>query len=139
MEKNLENTKLSQEKQKKTYDNLGTKFQDVHRKWVSGGPTVPIKSPDTEPDLDLIYRSAIPSGSTPVKSLTDKFDRGDNRTNEDDEVLRHVITEQKKEIENLRSQVVSKDKRITALEEMLRAYNINNGGSGSIGETILAK
>lgn len=135
-------SKLAREKQQKT--DVNTKFQEVQRKWVSGHTASPPRSPIHMTDLDEIYRTSIPSGSTTVRSLTSKFGNAkDNRANEDDEELRSLVSEQRKEIENLKAQVVSKEKRIAQLEAALKAASLDlngaavngSGGGGASSET----
>ena len=125
-------SKLAREKQQKT--DVNTKFQEVQRKWVSGHSASPPRSPIHMTDLDEIYRTSIPSGSTTVRSLTSKFGNAkDNRTNEEDEDLKGIVSEQRKEIENLKAQVASKEKRIAQLEAALKAASLSdsNGANGA--------
>ncbi len=82
-----------------------TKFEQVQRKWVNN-PGVSSR------ESKLI----LPSGSTPVKSLTGQFESKNDRS---------LLEEQKKEIETLRAQVAIKEQRIRELEEQIR--RIGNG------------
>ena len=81
------------EKQLKTNLNLGTKFQEVQKKW-SGG-SLGQRTPDIELDLDNLYRTAAQSGSSSVRSLTSRFDYRDNKEAEEAaEALKRTVNEQ---------------------------------------------
>ncbi len=110
------------EKKKTNVDNLGSKFQDVQRKWIA----VDQRSPEpASQDHNDSRPKRFPSGSTPVKSLTEKFDgtNGDNSVNESD-ILRSLVNEQRREIEGLRSQLAVKDERIRQLELRMKETRI---------------
>ncbi|CAB4054363.1 CORO2 [Lepeophtheirus salmonis] len=65
----------SSSKLAKTSRNLGTKFQDVQKKWTASIPNSPLTpTTPTEDIFDQIYKTAPISGSTTVKELKSMFD-----------------------------------------------------------------
>ncbi|TRY68766.1 hypothetical protein TCAL_11657 [Tigriopus californicus] len=130
----LDGAKLAHEKYQKTYQN--TKFQEVQRKWISGhqpGSNPRPQSP-LDVDLDTIYKTNIPSGSTTVRSLTSRFggnNMRDNKDIENEDDLRTMVEEQKSEIENLRAELSVKDRKIQHLEERLKLSQVNGNGTTS--------
>merc|ERR1719154_701886 len=118
------------EKDIKTNINLGTKFQQVQKKWSDGSLGSPCLELDL--DLDLIYKNTIPSGSSSVRSLTSRFDYRDNKETEETEVeLKRVVNDQFKQISNLRSQVESKERKIYDLENTIKVLTRNNTPVGT--------
>eukprot|EP00090_Calanus_glacialis_P031332 TRINITY_DN5161_c0_g1_i1.p1 TRINITY_DN5161_c0_g1~~TRINITY_DN5161_c0_g1_i1.p1 ORF type:complete len:623 (-),score=166.62 TRINITY_DN5161_c0_g1_i1:111-1979(-) len=116
------------EKDIKTSLNLGTKFQQVQKKWSGGS----LGSPCLELDLDQIYKNTIPSGSSSVRSLTSRFDYKDNKETEETEIeLKRVVNDQFKQISNLRSQVESKERKIYDLESTIKVLTRNNTPVGT--------
>ena len=125
-----EYAKLNADKQqhKRTYDNLGSKFQDVQKKWFAVDQSSPepqmMTSSTTDSSSTTKNNRRIPSGSTPVKSLMERFDNnagGDaNILHNESEILRNVVNEQRREIETLRSQLAAKDERIRQLEMRMK-------------------
>ena len=116
------------EKDIKTSLNLGTKFQQVQKKWSGGS----LGSPCLELDLDQIYKNTIPSGSSSVRSLTSRFDYKDNKETEETEIeLKRVVNDQFKQISNLRSQVESKERKIYELESTIKVLTRNNTPVGT--------
>ena len=99
----------------------------------------------------------VPSGSTPVKSLTGRFDKenllADIESCADAPALRQLVAEQMREIETLKSQVggglmdgfgvtnvqrkyflfklASRDSRIRQLEEAIKKMELGNHVNGS--------
>ena len=126
---------MAQEKREKTNRNLGTKFQEVQRKWgglVSPPPSgILSDNEEYENDFGIEYKPPkspkFITGSSTVKSLTNRFD-GTNKELDSLEglslettadILKHAIGEQKREIDTLRAQLVTKDSKIRQLEESL--------------------
>ena len=71
----------------------------------------------------------IPSGSTPVRSLTGRFDgtnghqnggRQNGSNTEEALELRAVVADQRRQIEGLRREAAGKDKRIRELEDRVK-------------------
>ena len=133
MQTEKEYAKLNAEKQqqqhKRTYDNLGSKFQDVQKKWFAVDQCSPEPPPAMEATTTSTGKSnnnrRIPSGSTPVKSLTERFDSGGDThhhalQHNESEILRSVVNEQRREIETLRGQLAAKDERIRQLEMRMK-------------------
>ncbi len=83
----------------------GSKFQDVQRKWVENTAIAPASE-----DEDSSRPAPFKSGSTPVKSLTGRFDKenliADYETCADATALRQLVGEQIREIESLKAQVI---------------------------------
>jgi len=73
---------LLTEKDIKTSLNIGTKFQEVQKKWSGSS----LKTPELELELDLLYKSSIMSGSNSVRTLTSRFDYKDNKEEEEAQV-----------------------------------------------------
>lgn len=140
---------------RKNYENVeGTKFQDMQRKWLSGTPGPgpgPSRSPEpqattttqqqhpaaAEEELDRLLAASVirvPSGSTPVRSLTGRFDNGHHHNGhhhngspaatasevQKEAELRALVVEQRRQIDGLRREVGAKDRRIRELEEKVR-------------------
>ena len=112
-------------KQLKTTQNLGTKFQDVQRKWIDA---VSPKSDQPESiGSDPESMTFITSGSETVRSLTTRFDGGASSPTADNKSLtalgedemRQTVVDQRREIENMRMQLVNKERRIFQLEEQV--------------------
>jgi len=83
-----------------------------------GGPPTP-KSP---------HKFAITSGSQTVKSLTNRYEdfmgetKGGISAEATADLLRQAVTDQKREIDSLRSQVATKDAKIRQLEQTLLKF-----------------
>ena len=121
-------------------NNLGTKFQDVQRKWMLSPP--PMGESDSASDLDpdpcnpTRSNSALPLGHSSVKSLSTKFSNSSSPANSEKSSQNGggqphssrpeaaVIEEQKRLIESLRQQVTSKDRRIQQLEDQVRMLSL---------------
>jgi predicted RNase H-like nuclease (RuvC/YqgF family) len=102
---------------------MGTKFQEVHKKWSGGS----LGSPALDQDIETLYKTSIQSGSSSVRSLSSRFDYKDNREVEDTaDSLKRTVNDQAKQISNLRAQVESKDKKIQELEEKVLSLTRNN-------------
>lgn len=110
---------LQDSKSKSRTDDGGSKFNDVHRKWVSNHQSEPNTNNKAIDQTD--FKTFI-SGSTPVKKLTGKFDPKD--ATDEDEELKLVVTEQRVEIEKLKTEVQSKERRIAELEATIKAMNL---------------
>lgn len=111
------------EKELKTSLNMGTKFQEVQKKWSGGS----LGSPALDQDIETLYKTSIQSGSSSVRSLSSRFDYRDNReTEETTDTLKRTVNDQAKQISNLRAQVESKDKKIQELEERVLSLTRNN-------------
>ena len=88
----------------------GSKFQEVQRRWgvVQTTGTSANASEDEDSSGPQSVRP-FQSGSTPVKSLTGRFDKenliADYETCADASALRQLVKEQMREIETLKSQV----------------------------------
>jgi len=131
----------------------GTKFQHIQRKWgdmISPPlpPTAPLQlsspgllgqSETEESDLDIPTTPKSPnkfqitSGSKTVKSLTNRYEdtmattsNGGLSLEATADILRQAVGEQKREIESLRAQVVTKEAKIRQLEDTL--LKITSGG-----------
>lgn len=114
---------------------LGSKFQDVQRKWTSPvcTPTTPNNSSsiaDTHPNnvlelFDQIYKNTPTSGSNSVKNLKFKFQLP-SESNVVTTDLHQLCFYQKQEIDTLKLQVANKDRQITYLEEELKKYRIKD-------------
>ena len=139
--------KLAQEKREKTNRNLGTKFQEVQRKWgglVSPPPSgIILDNGDFENEYGTDYKPPkspkFITGSSTVKCLTNRFD-GTNKELDSIEglslettadILKQAVGEQKREIDTLRAQLVTKDAKIRQLEETLNRItgSTTNGNS----------
>ena len=94
----------------------GSKFADVQRRWnngeVSNGSSGEYSEVNAAVALDRQTPTPspfVPSGSTPVKSLTGRFDKenllADFESCADVTALRQLVAEQMREIETLKSQV----------------------------------
>ena len=135
MNTSTSDAKLAQEKREKTNRNLGTKFQEVQRKWgglVSPPPSGILSDYEGyENDFGMDYKPPkspkFITGSNTVKCLTNRFD-GTNKELESLEglslettadILKQAVGEQKREIDTLRAQLVTKDAKIRQLEETL--------------------
>ena len=114
-------------------NNLGSKFQDVQRKWMlSPGPVGESDSSDVDPDPPRTHSSnALPLGHSSVKSLSTKFSPASSNGTGENGNGGHsrppeaaVIEEQKRLIESLRMQVTSKDRRIQQLEDQVRMLSL---------------
>lgn len=114
-------------------NNLGSKFQDVQRKWMlSPGPVGESDSSDVDPDPPRTHSSnALPLGHSSVKSLSTKFSPASSNGTGENGSGGHsrppeaaVIEEQKRLIESLRMQVTSKDRRIQQLEDQVRMLSL---------------
>jgi coronin-2 len=132
---NSSEAKLSHEKRDKTNRNLGTKFQEVQRKW--GGLVSPPPSGifsdngDFENDFASDYRPPkspkFITGSSTVKCLSNRFDGTNKELDSLDglslettaDILKQAVGEQKREIDTLRAQLSNKDAKIRQLEETL--------------------
>ena len=132
---NSSEAKLSHEKRDKTNRNLGTKFQEVQRKW--GGLVSPPPSGifsdngDFEHDFASDYRPPkspkLITGSSTVKCLSNRFDGTNKELDSLDglslettaDILKQAVGEQKREIDTLRAQLSNKDAKIRQLEETL--------------------
>ena len=132
---NSAEVKLAQVKRQKTNKNLGTKFQEVQRKW--GGLVSPPPSGmllDNE-DFETQYGNYFKPPKSPkfitesstVKCLTNRFD-GTNKELDSLEglslettadILKQAVGEQKREIDTLKAQLMTKDDKIRQLEETL--------------------
>jgi len=111
------------EKDLKTSQNMDTKFQQVHKKWSGGS----LKTPELDLDIEQMYKAAVPSGSSSVKSLSSRFDYKDNRDTEHSEAeLKRMLNDQQKQISNLRAQVESKELRIYQLETQIKVLTRAN-------------
>ena len=148
------------EKREKTNRNLGTKFQEVQRKW--GGLVSPPPPPsghseggifsDNEDNLENydLFRGdfykpprspKFITGSSTVKCLTNRFDGTPNNKDLDSleglslettaDILKQAVGEQRREIDHLKAQLVGKDVKIRQLEESLNRIT----GSGGCGGT----
>lgn len=119
------------EKDMKTSLNLGTKFQEVQKKWSGGS----LKTPEMEQELDYIYKTNLISGSNSVRTLSSRFDYKDNKEQEEAQEahqdLKKILNHQQKQITNLKNQVEKKDQRITALEEQVRILSRQNTPLGT--------
>ena len=153
---NSTDLKLAQEKREKTNRNLGTKFQEVQRKWgglVSPPPPSGIFSDNEEFENENGFDYKPPkspkfiTGSSTVKCLTNRFD-GTNKELDSLEglslettadILKHAVGEQKREIDTLRAQLVSKDVKIRQLEETLNRITGSTPNSNNINSTELHK
>ena len=95
----------------------GSKFADVQRRWNNGEVSNGSNSGEYS-DVNAAVASDrqtptpspfVPSGSTPVKSLTGRFDKenllADFESCADVTALRQLVAEQMREIETLKSQV----------------------------------
>lgn len=134
-------SKTHKDKSEKTSRNMGTKFQEVQRKWgglVSPPPGM-LVSETEESDSEFYHRSAPKSpkfitGCNTVKSLSGRFgsltaesissgrelDSLDSLTLENAaEVLKTAVTDQRREIDTLRAEMATKDAKIRQLEETL--------------------
>ena len=118
-------------------NNLGTKFQDVQRKWMLSPPPMgESDSSDLDPDPGNSTRpnSALPLGHSSVKSLSTKFSNSSSPANSEksnggqngghSRPEAGLIEEQKRLIESLRQQVTSKDRRIQQLEDQVRMLSL---------------
>ena len=140
--------KLAQEKREKTNRNLGTKFQEVQRKWgglVSPPPSgILSDNDDFENEYTTDYKPPrspkFITGSSTVKCLTNRFD-GTNKELDSIEglslettadILKQAVGEQKREIDTLRAQLVTKDAKIRQLEETLNLITGSTTNSNSI-------
>jgi len=113
-------TNSSNNKQK----NLGSKFQDVQRKWMLSPP--PTGESDGSSDFDPLEQksgpSSLPLGHSSVKSLSNKFKQNGNGVSSQNGLngshngidTQQIIEDQKRVIENLKAQITSKDKNTTA-------------------------
>merc|ERR1712090_115581 len=100
-----------------------TKFQQVQKKWSGGS----LKTPELDLDIEQMYKAAVPSGSSSVKSLSSRFDYKDNRDTERSEAdLKRMLNDQQKQISNLRAQVESKEMRIYQLETQIKVLTRGN-------------
>lgn len=114
----------SNTKEQKTNKNLGTKFQEVQRKWMFSPPP---GGPESDSDMDFEgYSRNMPLGSNSVRSLSSKFGQqshngqnGHSQNNQTDQLAQTVV-EQKRLIDTLKAQVSSKDRKIQQLEEQLK-------------------
>ena len=103
----------------------GSKFADVQRRWNNGevsnangsnsGEYSDVNAAAVASDRQTPTPSPfVPSGSTPVKSLTGRFDKenllADFESCADVTALRQLVAEQMREIETLKSQVRSRNK-----------------------------
>ena len=101
----------------------GSKFADVQRRWNNGEVSNGNNSGEYS-DVNAAVASDrqtptpspfVPSGSTPVKSLTGRFDKenllADFESCADVTALRQLVAEQMREIETLKSQVRSRNER----------------------------
>ena len=75
-----------------------TKFQRVQRKWTNGS----VSSVCLDLDLDQIYTPAIPTGASSVMDLTQRFTSNNNLTDDKDNGLKRVVSDQFKQIHSLR-------------------------------------
>ena len=113
----------SHEKQQKLSNGSGggSKFADVQRRWNNGEVSNGSNSGEYS-DVNAAAASDrqtptpspfVPSGSTPVKSLTGRFDKenllADFESCADVTALRQLVAEQMREIETLKSQVRSRN------------------------------
>jgi len=79
------------EKELKTSLNMGTKFQEVQKKWSGGS----LGSPALDQEIETLYKASIQSGSASVRSLSSKFDYRDNReTEETSDTLKRTVNDQ---------------------------------------------
>ena len=148
--------KLAQEKREKTNRNLGTKFQEVQRKWgglVSPPPPSGIFSDNDEFENDYGGDYKPPkspkfiTGSSTVKCLTNRFDGTNKELDSLDglslettaDILKQAVGEQKREIDTLRAQLVSKDVKIRQLEETLNRITGSTSNSNNINSTEMHK
>lgn len=153
---NSTEAKLAQEKREKTNRNLGTKFQEVQRKWgglVSPPPPSGILSDNEEfeNEYGLDYKPPkspkFITGSSTVKCLTNRFDGTNKELDSLDglslettaDILKQAVGEQKRELDNLRAQLVSKDVRIRQLEETLNRITGSTPNSSNINGSELHK
>ena len=137
--------KLAQEKREKTNRNLGTKFQEVQRKWgglISPPPSGLLSDNDeSENELGNEYRPPrspkFITGSSTVRCLTNRFD-GTNKELDSLEglslestadILKQAVGEQKREIDTLKAQLVTKESKIRQLEETLNRLTGSTNGS----------
>ena len=100
----------------------GSKFADVQRRWNNG--EVSNANGNNSGEYSDVHAAVasdrqtptpspfVPSGSTPVKSLTGRFDKenllADFESCADVTALRQLVAEQMREIETLKSQVRTK-------------------------------
>ena len=137
--------KLAHEKREKTNRNLGTKFQEVQRKWgglISPPPSGLLSDNDeSENELGNEYRPPrspkFITGSSTVRCLTNRFD-GTNKELDSLEglslestadILKQAVGEQKREIDTLKAQLVTKESKIRQLEETLNRLTGSTNGS----------
>ena len=146
---------MAQEKREKTNKNLGTKFQEVQRKW--GGLVSPppggilSDNEDFENEYASDYKPPkspkFMTGSSTVKCLTNRFD-GTNKELDSIEglsletaadILKQAVGEQKREIDTLRAQLSTKDAKIRQLEQTLNLITGSTTNSNSIMASELNK
>ena len=101
----------------------GSKFADVQRRWNNGevsnangnnsGEYSDVNAAAASDRQTPTPSPFVPSGSTPVKSLTGRFDKenllADFESCADVTALRQLVAEQMREIETLQSQVRSRN------------------------------
>jgi len=116
-------------------NSLGSKFQDVQRKWMSPQPPS-IGDSDLESELRNLSSgpSSLPLGHSSVKSLSHKFQQNGNGNghspqngqngSQNGHDAQQVIEEQRLLIEKLKAQVTFKDRRIQQLEDHIKLYSI---------------
>ena len=140
--------KLAQEKREKTNRNLGTKFQEVQRKWgglISPPPSGLLSDNDeSENELGNEYRPPrspkFITGSSTVRCLTNRFD-GTNKELDSLEglslettadILKQAVGDQKREIDTLKTQLITKEAKIRQLEETLSRITGSTNSSSII-------
>jgi len=136
----------SHEKQQKLSNGSGSggsKFADVQRRWNNGEVNnANSHNSGDYSDADAAADRQTPtpspftvSGSTPVKSLTGRFDKenllADFESCADATALRQLVGEQMREIETLKSQLANRDNRIRQLEEAVKKMELGNEVNGS--------
>jgi len=108
--------------EQRTWEGNLTKFQRVQRKWTNGS----VSSVCLDLDLDQIYTPAIPTGASSVMDLTQRFTSNNNLTDDKDNGLKRVVSDQFKQIHSLRGVVENKERKIQQLETRLAAISCNN-------------
>jgi len=94
----------------------------MHKRWNNGVNVTrasSVRSPEPTLEERLSRSLVIPSGSTPVRSLTGKFNG-----EEHDADLQLTLRDQRREIERLRKEVAVKDGRIRQLEKAVLAAGV---------------
>lgn len=109
-------------------DDLGSKFQDVQRKWMLS-PASMGESDSSDLDLDLKNhlsgQNSLPLGHTSVKSLSNKFKQDDGQNgSQNGQEITQMFEEQQRTIENLEAQVTSKDRKIQQLEDQIKQLSL---------------